>query len=83
MNKETKSLASINENSRISRIVVALGLMAAVLVGYPQFGFGIFAVCVASIYLAMTAITGLDPFHALGRMASDHDLAPSAVAHQP
>jgi hypothetical protein len=83
MNKVKETKAAINETSRISRIVVALGLMTAVLIGYPQFGFGIFAVSVASIYLAMTAITGLDPFHGLLRAATHHDEIPSDVAHQP
>ena len=82
MNKVKETLASINETSRISRIVVSLGLMVAVLIGYPQFGFGIFAVSVVSIYLAMTAITGLDPFHAVLRAATHHEEITSDVAHQ-
>jgi len=82
MNKVKETLAAINETSRISRIAVSLGLMTAVLVGYPQFGFGIFAVSLVSIYLAMTAITGLDPFHALLRAATHHEEIPSDVAHQ-
>jgi len=82
MNKVKETLASINETSRISRIVVSLGLMVAVLIGYPQFGFGIFAVSVVSIYLAMTAITGLDPFHAALRAVTHHEEIPSDVVHQ-
>jgi len=82
MNNVKQTKAAINETSRISRIVASLGLMVAVLVGYPQFGFGIFAVSVASIYLAMTAITGLDPFHAALRAVTNQEEIPSDVAHQ-
>jgi len=95
MNKLNKPTAAINKASRISRIVAAMGLMITVcvmtkvipvfvssLVGHPVFGLGLFSLGVASFYLAMTAITGLDPLHALVRAATNHEEIPKGVAHQ-
>ena len=57
---------------RYSRFSVAMGLMVAILAGYPQATAGVFVVSVVSIYLAMTAITGLDPVKAALDLYAQH-----------
>jgi len=63
--KIKSSIENVSQVERVYRGTASLILVSAVLVGVTTVPAVMFAVTVASIYLGMTAVLGLDPFYAL------------------
>lgn len=55
---------NVTDNERILRAVVGIGLTAAVVAGAIASPGGMFTASMIAIYLAITAIIGLDPHYA-------------------